>query len=70
MIGRSCDELVQVVINKLVKPDGTVADVSEPPMMSAARETIPLQYSGFAVSKLTETVSTSGGTYNFDLKSK
>jgi hypothetical protein len=60
----------KVVISKMIKPDGTVADASEPPMMSAARESIPLQYSGFASSKLTETVSTSGGTYNFDLKSK
>ncbi len=60
----------KVMVTKMVKPDGTVADAQEPPMMSAARETIPLQYSDFAVTKLSETVSSSGGTFNFDLKSK
>lgn len=59
-----------VMISKMVKPDGSVADAMEPPMMSAAREVVPLQYSDFATSILSETVSSSGGTFNFDLKSK
>lgn len=60
----------KVVISKMIKPDGTVADMSEPPIMSAARESIPLTYSDFASTRLSETVASSGGTYNFDLKSK
>ena len=60
----------KVLISRMVRPDGTVADTMEPPMMTAAREMIPLEYSGFSVSKLTANVSTSGGTYNFEIKSK
>lgn len=60
----------KVVISKMVKPDGTVADMMEPPMMSAARETIPLKYSDYSSTMLKEDVSSTGGTYNFDLKSK
>lgn len=60
----------RVVVTKLVKPDGTVADPMEPPMMSAARESIPLKYSDYGQSKLDATVATTGGTFNFDLKSK
>ncbi len=60
----------KVLISKMIKPDGSVADPKEPPMMSAARESVPLKYSDFATGTLSETVSTSGGTYNFDLKGK
>lgn len=60
----------KVIITKLVKPDGSVADMMEPPMMSAAREIIPLKYSDYSSTMLKEDVSSSGGTYNYDLKSK
>jgi hypothetical protein len=59
----------RVIISKLIKPDGTVPDPMEPPIMSGASQTIPLQYSDFHQSKLDATVATSGGTFNFDLKS-
>ena len=60
----------KVLISRMVRPDGTVADAMEPPMMTAAREMIPLQYSDYSGSTLTANVSTSGGTYNFEIKSK
>lgn len=59
-----------VIITKMIKPDGSVADMMEPPMMSAARESIPLKYSDTASSILSETVSSSGGTFNFELTSE
>ena len=60
----------KVIITKMIKPDGSVADMMEPPMMSAARESFPLQYSDTASSILNETVSSSGGTFNFELTSE
>jgi hypothetical protein len=60
----------RVVISKMIKPDGSVAPPDEPPIMSAASESIPLRYSDFSGSKLDATVATSGGTFNFDLTSK
>lgn len=60
----------KIIVTKLIKPDGTVADMMEPPMMSAAKESIPLRYSDTATSVLSETVSSSGGTFNFELTSK
>lgn len=59
----------KVIITKMVKPDGSVADMMEPPMMSGARESIPLRYSDTASSSLTETVASSGGTFDFELTS-
>ena len=60
----------KVIVSKMVKPDGTVADMMEPPMMSAARESIPMKYSDSSSTVLNETVSSSGGTFNFELKSE
>jgi hypothetical protein len=60
----------KVIITRMVKPDGTVADMMEPPMMSAARESIPLRYSDTASSVLGETVSSTGGTFDFALTSE
>ncbi|MGV2335940.1 MAG UNVERIFIED_CONTAM: carboxypeptidase-like regulatory domain-containing protein [Planctomycetaceae bacterium] len=61
----------KVVISRMVRPDGTPmpADSQEPPIMSGARESIALQYSGFGTSVLSATVATSGGTFDFALKS-
>lgn len=62
----------KVTITRMVKPDGTVVspDKMEPPMMSAARMSLPMQYGSTDTTPLEVTVSTTGGTYNFDLKSK
>ncbi len=60
----------KIIITKMIKPDGSVADMMEPPMMSAARESIPLRYSDTASSVLSETVSSSGGTFDFELTSE
>ena len=64
--------LYKVTIIRMVKPDGTVVspDKMEPPMLSAARMSLPMQYGGTDTTPLEVTVSTTGGTYNFDLKSK
>ena len=59
-----------IIITKMVKPDGSVADMMEPPMMSAAKESIPLRYSDTASSILNENVSSSGGTFDFSLTSE
>jgi len=61
----------KVVVSLMVKPDGSPmpADSQEPPMMSGARESLPLKYSDFASTQLSASVASSGSTFNFDLKS-
>lgn len=63
--------LYKVTIIRMVKADGTVVspDKMEPPMLSGARMSLPMQYGSTDATPLEVTVSTTGGTYNFDLKS-
>ena len=60
----------KVTVNRMVKPDGTVVspDSQEPPMMSAAKPSVPVKYMTTSLTPLKMTVSSSGGTYNLDLK--
>ena len=60
----------RVMVSRFLKPDGTPIDPGEPPAMVAARETVPMQYSSPAASKLRATVGSTGGTYDFNLKLK
>lgn len=62
----------KVVFTRMVKPDGTVMnpEAMEPPMNSGARSSIPMKYTATDSSPLSVTVSSSGGTYNFELKSE
>lgn len=60
----------RVMVSRFLKPDGTPLDPSEPPAMSAARESIPMQYSSPTDSKLRATIGSSGGTFDFNLKTK
>ena len=62
----------KVVVSLMVKPDGSPmpADSQEPPMMSGARESLPLKYADFVSTQLTASVASSGSTFNFDLKSE
>jgi len=61
----------KVVVSLMVKPDGSPmpADSQEPPMMSGARESLPLKYADFVSTPLLPSVASSGSTFNFDLKS-
>lgn len=60
-----------IFVSRMVKPDGSLvpADSKEPPMMSGARDTIPLKYSGDKA-QLRYTVPAGGGTYDIKLDSK
>lgn len=58
----------QVIISRMMKPDGTLLDPAEPPAMSAASESVPMQYSSPGDSKLRAVVGQSGGTFDFELK--
>lgn len=60
-----------VYISRLVKPDGSFVpvDSKEPPMMSGARDTIPLKYST-EKGRMTYTVTQEGGTFDIKLDSK
>jgi hypothetical protein len=62
----------KVTITRLVKPDGTVMNPEsmEPPMNSGAKSSIPMEYAATSSTPLSVTVSSSGGTYNFDLKNQ
>ena len=62
----------KVVISRFVKPDGTPVpfDSEEPPAMLGAHESIPLEYSDPAQTKLKATVTGSGGMFDFELKSQ
>jgi hypothetical protein len=60
----------KVTVSQLVRPDGTPmpADSKEPPIMSAARESVTMEHSAFDRTELTANVSSTGGTFNFDVK--
>ncbi|OYW17193.1 MAG: hypothetical protein B7Z55_13035 [Planctomycetales bacterium 12-60-4] len=59
----------QVMVSLMLKPDGTPPlDPSEPPANSAARESLPPQFSSPTQSKLRAVVGASGGTFNFEMK--
>lgn len=60
-----------IFVSRLVKPDGSLvpADSKEPPMMSGARDTIPLKYLG-EKAQLSYTVPAAGGTFDIKLDSK
>ncbi len=62
----------KVVISRMLRPDGSALppDSQEPPMMSGARESIPIKYSDFNATQLSATVASSGGTFDFEIKSK
>lgn len=62
----------KVIISRMVRPDGTPMppDSQEPPMMSGARESLAVKYSDFNTTILSANVSSSGGTFDFELKSK
>lgn len=60
-----------IYVSRLVKPDGSLvpANSKEPPMMSGARDTIPLKYSG-EKEQLRYSVKPEGGTFDMKLDSK
>ena len=60
----------KVTISVMVRPDGSPlpADSQEPPINSGARESIAIGHSAFDRTELSANVSTTGGTYNFDVK--
>lgn len=60
----------RVMISRFLKPDGTPVDPAEPPAMSAARESIPMEYSSPTDSKLRATIGSNGGTFDFAMKGK
>lgn len=60
----------KVMISRFLKPDGTPIDPGEPPAMSAAKESIPMEYSSPVDSKLRATIGASGGTFDFKMKAK
>ncbi len=63
----------KVMISKFVSPDGSVWTPDQKavagPMTTGARETVPMKYSTPATT-LRAVVGPSGGTYNFEVKSK
>ncbi len=60
-----------VYVTRMVKPDGSLvpANSKEPPMMSGARDMIPLKYATGKV-KLQYTVMPGGGSFDIPLDSK
>lgn len=60
----------KVAVSKMLRPDGTALapDSKEPPMMTGAHESIALENSAWDRTEQTATVSSSGGTYDFDVK--
>jgi len=60
----------KVTISLMVRPDGTPMppDSQEPPINSGARESIAIEHSAFDRTELTANVSSTGGTFNFDVK--
>lgn len=61
----------KVVVNKLVKPDGTVfvASEDEAPIDSNAREVVPAKYSDYQQTTLTANINGSTDALKFELKS-
>lgn len=60
----------KVTISVMVRPDGSPLppDSQEPPINSGARESIAIEHSAFDRTELSANVSSTGGTYNFDVK--
>ncbi len=60
----------KVSVSKMLRPDGTTVppESKEPPIMSGARESIAIEYSAWDRTEQTATVSSSGGTFDFDVK--
>ncbi len=60
-----------ISVSRMVKPDGSLvpANSKEPPMMSGARDTIPIKYSS-QKAQLKYTVTAEGGTFDINLDSK
>lgn len=60
----------KVTISVMVRPDGSPLppDSQEPPINSGARESIAIEHSAFDRTELSASVSSTGGTYNFDVK--
>lgn len=67
---RSCKGKCKVIINRLLKPDGTLPGPDEPPAMSFAAESLPDKYAMADFSELSADVPEGGGTFDFPLKSK
>lgn len=59
-----------VVISKLVMPDGSPVPPDTAPMDVGAEEVLPNQYSSFASPSLTADVTADGGDFAFELDSK
>lgn len=57
-----------VVISKLILPDGSPVPADVPPMDVGAEEQLPGQYSSFANPSLSADVGGDGGSFIFDLK--
>ena len=62
----------RVAVSKRLMPDGSEVPANEntPPMMSPARESLPVGYSNPATTQLTATVKPGGGPIDFPLKDK
>jgi len=62
----------RVAISKRLMPDGSEVPANDntPPMMSPARESLPVGYSNPATTQLTATVKAGGGPIDFALKDK
>ena len=60
-----------IYVSRMVKPDGSLvpANSKEPPMMSGARDTIPLKYATGKI-RLKYTVMPEGGSFDIALDSK
>ena len=59
----------KVTVSQQVKPDGSILppDSQEPPIMTGARESIAIKHSAFDLTELTANVSSTGGTFDFDV---
>lgn len=60
----------QVVISRLLKPDGSPVSPDEPPALSQATESLPDKYSLPGLSELSADVPEAGGKFDFPLSSK
>lgn len=58
----------KVVVNRLLRPDGSPPDPNSPPIESDARETLPATYSNRDSSTLTATVSKAASVHDFALQ--
>lgn len=67
---RTCKGMCKVVINRLLKPDGTLPGPDEPPALSFAAESLPDKYAMADRSELSANVPEQGGAFDFPLTSK